>query len=97
MPQYSWFDQKMLLWIADRESFTEDCAWSQYEIHENAGRGLLPFFPGGFDPFHQAARGLGYPFCRRESEGESERCLRALTSSRARSWKIRGSSAIRLA
>ena len=40
MPQYSWFDQKMLLWIADRESFTEDCAWSQYEIHENAGRGL---------------------------------------------------------
>ena len=73
MPQYSWFAPGMPYHTAnaggnDMTWFVEATTWEEYEHMESLGRGLSPYFLGGFDYLHQAALGLGYPTCKRESD-----------------------------
>ena len=73
MPQYSWFAPGMPYHTAnaganDMTWFTEATTWDEYESMESVGRGLSPYFLGGFDYLHQAALGLGYPTCKREAD-----------------------------
>ena len=73
LPQYSWFAPGMPYHTAyaggdDMTWFTEDTTWEEYEAMEACGRGLSPYFLGGFDYLHQAALGLGYPTCMREAD-----------------------------
>ena len=74
LPQYSWFAEGMPYHTAlaaggyDMTWFTEETTWEEYELMEACGRGLSPYFLGGFDYLHQAALGLGYPTCKREAD-----------------------------
>ena len=68
MPQYSWFAPGMPYHTAnaggnDMTWFKEETTWEEYELMEASGKGLSPYFLGGFDYLHQAALGLGYPTC----------------------------------